>query len=70
MRIRYSPRAVTAYIRSKVQRLEDLPFSAPQTNRPGTRMLPVVRYPYLVFYSVVGDEVVIKHIRHAARQRS
>ena len=24
-------------------------------------------YPYLVFYSVVNNEVVVLHVRHAAR---
>ena len=35
--------------------------------RPAIRVLPVGRYPYLVFYTVRGDEVVILHIRHGAR---
>jgi plasmid stabilization system protein ParE len=28
--------------------------------------MPVVRYPFLIFYTVT-DEVVILHVRHAAR---
>ena len=31
------------------------------------RMLPIGRYPFLVFYNVAGDKVVIRNIRHMAR---
>jgi plasmid stabilization system protein ParE len=31
------------------------------------RVLPVGRYPYLVFYTLRDDEIVILHIRHGAR---
>lgn len=34
-------------------------------------MMPVVRYPFLIFYAVndLADEVVILHVRNAARLR-
>jgi toxin ParE1/3/4 len=35
--------------------------------RPAIRVMPVVRYPYLIFYTSRGTEVVILHIRHGAR---
>jgi hypothetical protein len=31
-------------------------------------MFPIVRYPYLVFYEVVGDEAIIHHIRDGRQQ--
>ena len=31
-------------------------------------MFPVVRYPYLVFYEVINNEVIIHHIRHGRRR--
>ena len=34
---------------------------------PNVRVMPVVRYPYLVFYTVSPDELVVLHIRHGAR---
>ena len=37
------------------------------TERPQVRVMPVVRYPYLVFYTVSRDELLILHIRHGAR---
>jgi len=30
-------------------------------------VLPVLRYPYLIFYTVTNEAVVVLHIRHAAR---
>src|SRR5690242_19455680 len=36
--------------------------------RPHVRVLPVVRYPYLIFYTVLLGELVILHIRHGARR--
>jgi toxin ParE1/3/4 len=40
------------------------------TDQPGVRVLPVVRYPYLIFYTVVdeSDEVRILRIRHGRRR--
>jgi hypothetical protein len=35
--------------------------------RPGVRVVPLIRYPYKIFYHVVGDTVEILHIHHAAR---
>jgi hypothetical protein len=32
------------------------------------RLLPIARYPYLVFYEVLEGEVVVHHIRHTRRQ--
>ena len=31
------------------------------------RVLPIVHYPYVVFYEVLEDEVVVHHIRHGRR---
>jgi plasmid stabilization system protein ParE len=32
------------------------------------RVLPLVRYPFKVFYRIAGDTVRILHIRHTARR--
>lgn len=37
------------------------------TNRPGTRRLALSRYPYVIFYRVIGEDVVITRVRHTAR---
>ena len=45
------------------------PESAPRSaHRPGVRTVPLGRYPYRLFYRVVGDAVQILHIHHAARR--
>jgi plasmid stabilization system protein ParE len=30
--------------------------------------MPIGRYPYLVFYTLGDDEIVILHVRHGARK--
>jgi toxin ParE1/3/4 len=58
------------------QRLRDIerricrwPNSAQEVEqRPGVRVVPFIRYPYLLFYEISGDAAVILHIYHAARQ--
>jgi toxin ParE1/3/4 len=63
--------AVQARIRTSIERLDDFPFAGRITDRPGVRVLTVVRYPYLIFYrtSDAGD-VLILRILHAARDSS
>jgi plasmid stabilization system protein ParE len=36
--------------------------------RLGVRRVPMVRYPYLIFYKVQDDEVVVLRIVHGARK--
>jgi plasmid stabilization system protein ParE len=38
--------------------------------RPGVRTVPLIRYPYRVFYQVTTAAVEILHIHHAARQKA
>ena len=38
--------------------------------RPGVRMVPLIRYPYRVFYRITIAAVEILHIHHAARQKA
>ena len=35
--------------------------------RPGICTVPLVRYPFRIFYRVAGDRIEILHIHHAAR---
>ena len=34
----------------------------------GTRRISVGRYPYVIFYEISGDDVIVMHIRHTARE--
>jgi addiction module RelE/StbE family toxin len=61
--------ALEARMREIVVQIADAPESAPRVEqRPGMRVVPLGRYPFRVFYRIVGDTVRIVHIRHAARR--
>lgn len=51
-------------------RLRHFPHTGHRASEPGTWILPVVRYPYVVYYAIdlASDEVVILHVRHTARK--
>jgi plasmid stabilization system protein ParE len=55
-----------------IQRTIDLIAAFPGSGRtleqrPPIRVMPVNRYPYLIFYTMRADEIVILHVRHGAR---
>jgi toxin ParE1/3/4 len=66
-------RSAAAAVVDRIERLcaliGELPFLGHLTDEAGVRMMPVVRYPFLIFYTVNdnADEVVILHVRHGAR---
>jgi addiction module RelE/StbE family toxin len=61
--------AVKARINRAIGRLAHFPYSCRATVHPGIRVLSIVRYPYLVFYTVdeAAQEVQILRVRHSAR---
>lgn len=65
-----NPRAATAVV-DRIQwttaLLSERPGIGRPTNIPGVRVLPVVRYPYLVYHAIEDDTLVIVHVRHGAR---
>lgn len=59
---------VRQHIAETLERLGDFPFLGRETDEPGVRVLPLTRYPYLIFYAVLSDTVAVLHIRHGARE--
>ena len=59
--------AVISAIRSTAELIGEYPHIGRATDIEGVKSLPVVRYPYLVYYTLEPDEIVIVHIRHGAR---
>ena len=43
------------------------PRSGRATDIADVRVLPVVRYPSLIYYTVSGDEIIVVHVRHSSR---
>jgi plasmid stabilization system protein ParE len=60
---------VGAIMRAAIIRLADYPRLAIETDVPNVRMVPVLPYRYLVFYSIEDNTVVIRNVRHAAREQ-
>ena len=63
-------KAVVARIEELCEKLGEFPGMGSTTDQPGVRVLPVVRYPYLIFYLPIleADEVRILRIRHGRRK--
>jgi toxin ParE1/3/4 len=56
-------------LRAVLARIGKWPESAQEVaERPGVRVVPLIRYPYKVFYQTTNDAVEILHIHHAARE--
>ena len=60
-------KAVVNAIRNTAELIGEYQKIGRATDIEGVRVLPVVKYPYLVYYMIRTDEVVIAHIRHGAR---
>jgi len=59
---------VLGAIKSSIDTLSFFPQIGRLVDNAGHRRVPVLRYPYLIFYRVVEDELLILHIRHASRR--
>ncbi|MFZ5692349.1 MAG: type II toxin-antitoxin system RelE/ParE family toxin [Pseudomonadota bacterium] len=67
---RWSPQGairVNQRIRTLIELLLEHPHLGRPTDDPTIRRMPTSPYPYLVFYEVTGDEVIIHAVRHGAR---
>ena len=68
-----SPQAARS-IHARIQAISDLLLQHPRAGQPQRRgrlqRIIVYPYPYLIFYQIVDDEIVIHGVRHAARNPS
>jgi toxin ParE1/3/4 len=70
----HNPRAaqrVEDMIRAACEGLADFPYAPPATDEPNVRRLPLVRYPYTIYYRVEPSRnlVEIARVVHSARVR-
>jgi plasmid stabilization system protein ParE len=63
-------RRVHARIKAITELLLLHPLVGRRTNDPAIRRMTVASYPYLIFYEVTENEVIIHAIRHGARDPS
>jgi len=58
-------------IRTACEGLADFPYAPPATDEPNVRRIPLVRYPYTIFYRVdpIRNLVEIARVVHSARVR-
>ena len=59
---------VLAAIKSSIDTLSFFPQIGRVIDNAGHRRVPVVRHPYVVFYRISGDDLLILHIRHTSRR--
>ncbi len=57
-----------SYVTARVAALSDLPASGRPGRVPGTRELVIDRYPYVIPYRVVGDEVQVLRVFHTRQK--
>jgi toxin ParE1/3/4 len=61
-------KSVLAAIKTSIDALTFFPEIGRVIDDAGHRRLPVPRYPYSIVYRISGDELLILHVRHAARR--
>jgi len=60
--------SVVGRVENLIVQLAEFPLLAQETDVAGVRKFPLGRFPYVIYYTVEQDEVVILHIRHSARR--
>jgi toxin ParE1/3/4 len=67
-----NPVIASRFVTRLVERARELsenPLQERKTDEPNVRVIVEPRLRYLIFYSIVGEEVQIMHIRHTSRRR-
>jgi plasmid stabilization system protein ParE len=58
---------IQARIKAVIELLLDYPLVGTKTDDPAIRRMTTSPYPYLIFYEVTDEEVIIHAVRHGAR---
>ena len=58
---------VAARLKELIAILPDFPYSGRATTEPALRVITATPYPYLIFYEVSEQDVVIVGFRHSAQ---
>jgi len=61
--------AVAGIIEATVARLSGFPRLGAATDVPGVRIIVARPHPYLVFYAIERDVLIVRNVRHPARRR-
>jgi toxin ParE1/3/4 len=59
---------VLGAIKSSIDTLGFFPQIGRLVDDAGHRRVPVLRYPYLIFYRIAGEDLLILHVRHSSRR--
>ncbi len=59
---------VKARINAMTMLLSTHPLTGETTRRPGQRRMLVSPFPYVIFYRVTDDEVIVQRVRHTSRR--
>jgi plasmid stabilization system protein ParE len=60
---------VSVTILATIDRVAEFPHTAVEADVPGVRVAPVLPYRYLIFVSIANDVLIVRNVRHSARQR-
>ena len=61
-------REVKSFIKQRIASLADNPSRSPLIKELGVHAHWLGRYPYIIYYRIVENEVWIVHIRHVTRE--
>ena len=60
--------AVLSMIVTSIEKLSEHPRMGRRLNAAGVRRMPISRTPYIAFYRIAGEEVLILHVRDGRRK--
>ena len=60
---------VSVTILATINRVAEFPHTAIEANVPGVKVAPVLPYRYLIFFSITRDALIVRNVRHSARER-